>query len=170
MTTSTNALFVPCQIKFAFDMSTHHCASWPEYFGFEDEFDMLQAFMKNAIEALGKGISDNLAFNGTDGSGSKFTAVFEYYGHPAQFNQHHDIIERLLTEMNSNPPYNENASTQNNMLSHLEEEGITIYEDQPISEMYEAFNLIQFECKTYQDRIAQIAQSAKRPLTDLEPS
>lgn len=139
-----------CQIKFAFDVSTESPLSWYEYFGWEDQYDMLKDFLKHNLE------SETLSFSGTDWSGAKFTVVFETIIEPELFNTDYQLALNLLEKLSKEPNYNQCPDLFNNMLEHLEEEGVTIYENQPDIDVFYEYNKITQGFKTYQQHLEKI--------------
>lgn len=137
-----------CQFKFAFDVSVESPLAWNEYFGWEDAYDMLHFFLKDKLQ------SDTLSFRGTDSSGAKMTIIFETECEPEQFQNDYNLAVKLLEDLSQNPPYNPDGHIFNNMLEYLEEEGITIFEDEPDLNVFLAYNKANFGFKTYQEYIS----------------
>ncbi len=139
-----------CQIKFAFDVSSLSPLAWYEYFGWSDNFDMIHYFMKKHLT------SDTLSFLGIDDSGAKTTVIFETVCDPVNFQQDYNLALTLLNKLSENPSYNDNAVVFNNMLDYLEEENITIFEDEPDLNVFLAYNKLKFGFKTYQEHIINL--------------
>lgn len=139
-----------CQIKFAFDVSSLSPLAWYEYFGWEDEFNMINFFFKQNLK------SDTLSFSETDLSGAKMTVIFETVCEPEKFQIDYNLALTLLNKLSKNPPYNDNPVVFNNMLDWLEEENITIFEDEPDLNVFLAYNKVKFGFETYQENIINI--------------
>ena len=136
-----------CQIKFAFDISISSPLAWYEYFGWSDNFDMIHYFMKKHLT------SDTLSFSGIDDAGAKTTVIFETVCEPEKFQIDYNLALTLLNKLSENPPYNDNSVVFNNMLELLEEENITIFEDEPDLNVFLAYNKLNFGFETYQEHI-----------------
>lgn len=139
-----------CQIKFAFDVSVSSPLTWYQYFGWNEDFDMINFFFKQNLK------SDTLSFLGLDLSGAKITVIFETVCEPKNFNIDYNLALTLLNEFSKNPPYNYNPVVFNSMLDYLEEENITIFEEEPDLNVFLAYNKINFGFETYQENIINI--------------
>lgn len=139
-----------CQIKFAFDVSTESPLNWFEYFGWNDEYDMLEDFLKHKLK------SDTLSFYGIDYSGAKCTIVFETIINPEFFHSDYQLALNLLEQFSKEPNYNPCPSLFNSMLEYLEEEGITIYAEEPDIEVFYAYNKLHKGFETYQQNLEHI--------------
>jgi len=144
--------YTPCQIKFAFDVDTKSPLAWCEYFGFDDTFDMLEAFCKNHLA------SDTLRFLGSDGSGAKSTVIFETTCDPSDFNDDYALACNMLNMLSENPIYNDNAQVFNNMLDELEEYEVVVYENEPESKVFAEYNFIKHGYTTHTLAIQSIAK------------
>lgn len=142
-------MFSSCQIKFAFDVSPESALAWYEYFGWEDEFDMLNAFFKD------KKLS-TLRFSAVDMSGAKMTVIFETTIEPQLFIQDFLMAEESLQYLQKNPIYNPCPNVFNNMLDILEEEGIVIKESEPDSAVFKAYNRIEHGFESYKEHLKSI--------------
>ncbi len=141
-----------CQIKFAFDISPESVLAWYEYFGWDDEYDMLNAFFKT------KKLS-TLHFSEVDMGGAKMTVVFETTIDPQFFLQDFIMAEEFLLHLEKNPIYNPCPDVFNNMLDILEEEGIFIKESEPDSSVFRAYNRIKHGFESYKEHLKSIKAS-----------
>lgn len=139
-----------CQIKFAFDISTESPLEWYEYFGWVDQYAMLKDFLKNNLE------SDSLSFSEIDTSCAKCTVIFETIIEPELFNTDYQLALTLLEKLSKEPNYNQSPEHFNSMLVFLEEEGVTIYENQPDIDVFYEYNKITQGFKTYQQHLEKI--------------
>jgi len=137
-------LHEPCQIRFAFDISPKSVLCWYEYFGWDDEYGMLNAFFKT------KKLS-TLSFFGTDMSGAKMTVIFDTTINPQFFIQDYILAESYLKQLEKKPLYNPCPVVFNNMLEIIEEEGIFIGEDEPDEAVFRAYNRIKHGFETYKN-------------------
>lgn len=140
--------YEPCQIKFAFDVPVDSPLSWSEYFGYEDEFDMLDCFCKKHL------VSNTLSFCKTDSSGAKLTVVFETACMPSEFEKDYRLAVSVLEKLNDFPELNRCQVKLNSMLETLDDNGVTIYEDEPASKVFEEFNLLEYGFSSYLERIS----------------
>lgn len=141
----SNNHYSPCQIKFAFDVNPESPLAWYEYFGWEDDYDMLNAYCDKHLK------SNSLSFNGIDGSGAKLTVIFETYCEPVDFQRVYNEALALLNQFSSFPEYNPDVAVFNFMLETLEEHNVVVYENEPDSKVYFEFNKITHGFGTYQD-------------------
>lgn len=144
--------YSPCQIKFAFDVSTNSPLNWHEYFGWEDTYDMLKDFLEQNLK------SDTLSFSETDSSGAKLTIVFETSTDPVNFQDDYNLALSLLEKISLEPNYNECPDNFNNMLEALEEMGIVVYEEQPDSDVFKEYNKLVNGFETYTEHVHSIGK------------
>lgn len=142
-------MFSSGQIKFAFDVSPKSVLAWYEYFGWEGEHDMLNAFFKD------KKLS-TLRFSGVDMAGAKMTVIFETTIEPQFFIQDFIMAEEFLHHLEKNPIYNPCPDVFNNMLDILEEEGIFIKESEPDTAVFKAYNRIKHGFESYKEHLKSI--------------
>lgn len=157
-------------IVFLFDISPIHCLSWCEYFGYNEQAQMLQDFMTPAINLYEGDISKHLTCSLSNNGSDVTTVEFTYTGDIKNTKHVNSVIVRLLDNMQFNPPYNEDAIQQSNMCNRLGKEGADYLGYQPICDLFHAFNLIEYGVETYQERIEQIVRSAKKPLSKRDHS
>lgn len=111
---SKSKSFSPCQIKFGFDIDVRSSIAWPEYFGWDDEFDMIQTYFNK------KKLS-TLSFLGTDGAGAKLTVIFETVISPEFFIQDYNLAVEYLQHLSDNPIYNRSKQLRENMIEYIQD-------------------------------------------------
>lgn len=144
-----------CQIKFAFDISPKSVLCWYEYFGWDDEYDMLNAFFSSKKLTT-------LHFSGVDMSGAKLTVIFETTTEPEFFIQDFICAEEYLKQLEKTPLYNPCQNVFNNMLETIEEEGIFISENEPNRTVFRAYNKVKHGFETYKEHIDFIENKRRR--------
>jgi hypothetical protein len=129
-------LYSSCGLKFAFDIHSNHVLNYFNYFGFEDAFSMIKAFLEN------NNLSEDTYFHGTDGSCAKFTVVFESHCDAKDYETVYNETIKLLDSLNDNPPYNKNEDFFNIMLESLNEDddNPVIFVGDPDSKVWTLFN------------------------------
>lgn len=145
--TKTHNHYSACQIKFAFDVSFESPLSWCEYFGWDDEYDMLYTYCNKYLD------SNSVSFIGTDFGGAKLTILFEAYCEPRDFQECYNKVLELLSRLSESPEYNTSQLTMNNMLDALEEEGIVFDTDEPTTEVFLKYNKLTLGFSTYQENL-----------------
>lgn len=155
----TSDNYSPCQTKFGFDVSTNSPLQWCEYFGWEDNFDMISAFMSKNLK------SDDVSFVELDGSCAKLTIIFEMYAEPKDFVKVYNQVLELLAKFDAEPNYNPDVEQFNIMLENLENEGTPAYEGDSDEVVFAKHNKYAYGFSTYQEHLASIAK--EKMLTSL---
>ncbi len=151
----TSSTFGYCGLRLAFDISNEHVLNWSEYFGFEDDYKMVQSFLKN------NPISKETEFDGIDTTGAKFTIVFFSSCDPEDYAKEYKLVTQWLELLNEKPVFNDDVDVFNNMLESLNEDenDIKIFENDPDTKVWKMFNKENYGFETHTEHLADIAKS-----------
>ena len=149
----TASHYSPCQFKFAFDVSNQSPLAWCEYFGWKDEFDMLNAFCKKHLK------QEELAFSSVDYSGAKCVVIFEAYCEAGKFKHYYNKALSLLQKLSNAPECNPCPVIFNNMLETLTEHDIVIYENESDMKVFDEYNLITHGHRRYEEHISEVSSA-----------